>query len=300
MIATTIKNIQDDFLVYLTVEKGLSQNTLLAYKNDINQFLHFYLKQAPTPIEQLKGIDDSQVIRYFENRKISGLKESSLLRSMTSIKSFIEYWEEKIGVVNDRHYPSFKKTLNFPDYLSVEEILRIIDIAANSKLHNERNVLIIKILYGLGLRVSELINLSMNDLDAKEEIIWVKGKGNKDRILPLPTGLMQEVSLYALKKKSGVSNLFLNKNGGSFSRVGIWKLVKSLCFKAGIKRNVYPHIFRHSFATHMLSNGADIRTVQALLGHEDISSTEIYTHLTTEYLKSVVKDCHPHYRNIES
>ena len=295
MTATTVKSIRDEFLIYLAIEKGLSQNTLLAYKNDVNQFLAFYLRQDK--IGQVNGVDSDHVTRYFESKKKSGSKEASLIRSMTSIKSFINYLEEKIGVVKNWEYPSFKKTLNFPDYLSLSEILKIIDIAADSGLQCDRNVLIIKMLYGLGLRVSELVNLSMNDINTQEEIIWIKGKGNKDRILPLPVGMTVEINSYWLKKKNGQNKLFLNKNGTPLSRIGVWKLIKSLCQKTGIKRNVYPHIFRHSFATHMLSNGADIRTVQTLLGHEDILSTEIYTHLTTEHLKSVIRDCHPHYKN---
>ena len=283
--------IRDAFLTYLAVEKGLSDNTLEAYRNDVDQFLLFLKGQG----RESPTITSSQVTHYIEKRKAKGIKEASLIRSITAIKSFIQYREEERGENNNWDYPSFKKALVFPDHLSLDEAKRVIEVASKPGRFSKRNGLIVKMLYGLGLRVSELVNVSASDINVEDEVLWIKGKGNKERLLPLPVGIIQDIQTHSLSQNTLETKLFLNKNRQPLSRVGVWKLVKSLCRQAGIRRNVYPHIFRHSFATHLLANGADIRTVQALLGHEDISSTEIYTHLNSEHLKTVVENCHPHF-----
>jgi len=288
-----------EYLSVLKLERNLSENTIASYKNDITSLLHFLEEKK---IDDPSDISVSNLTDFFKALNNLGLSGTSTARYFSSIKNFFIY----LYTSNYIHHnpverlspPKLAKSL--PVVLTVEEIESILIIPfVNDKL-GLRDKAMLELLYACGTRVSELINLKVSDLFFKDEVIRVFGKGSKERIIPIGRSAIKWVNEYLLKsrpfleKKSKSENiLFLNNRSTKLSRMGVWKIIDKYSKEAGIKKEVHPHTFRHSFATHLLEGGADLRAVQEMLGHSDISTTQIYTHIDRDYIKQVHKDFHP-------
>ena len=284
-----------EFNIYLSIERGLSKNTVEAYIRDL-ETLSFFCKKKPLKIERK---DIIQFINYLNEKKKSS---STQARILSSIKSFYNYliFDNKIKDNPSIEIYSPKLEKKFPVVLSIEEVDKIINSIDLSLDNGERNRTIIECLYSCGLRVSELINLKISEINFSDEYIKVIGKGDKQRITPINKNLITYVKNYIneirSKLKIDTKNsdyLFLNRRGGRISRVLVFNIVKEACKKSGLKKNISPHTFRHSFATHLVEGGADLRAVQEMLGHSNITTTEIYTHLDTKYLKEEMVNFHP-------
>jgi integrase/recombinase XerD len=287
----------EDFLNYLLSEKGLSKNTIQAYERDINRFLKF-VKKRNLNILKIKTKDVEQFLSYLFKQKLSPL---SILRCFSGIKGYYNFLLlenlVKKNPIQEVELPKVSHKL--PEVLTQEEIIKIVETPDETKVTGIRDKAILEVLYGAGLRVSELINLKLNDIFLKEELVRVMGKGGKLRYAPIGKYGVEAVERYLLhsrpllegKKKS--TFLFLNHRGGKLSRMAIWNIVSYYTKLAGISRKVTPHTFRHSFATHLLEAGCDLRALQEMLGHSSIMTTEIYTHIDREKLKEVIKIYHP-------
>jgi integrase/recombinase XerD len=288
-----------EYLTTLKLERNLSSNTVSSYKNDISSLLNF--------LETLGINDPSQVYKkdlnsFFSSLNKTGLSSNSAARYYSSIKGFFRYLfiqnyikENPMEKVSS---PKLKKGL--PLVLSVNEVDSILSRPDTSNALGLRDKALLELLYACGVRVSELLGLKVSDLFFNEEMIRVFGKGSKERLVPIGRSAVKWVKKYLIKSRSMLEKkhksenfLFLNQRGTKLSRMGIWKIVDKYVKDAGIKKEVHPHTFRHSFATHLLEGGADLRAVQEMLGHADISTTQIYTHIDREYIKQMHKDFHP-------
>ncbi len=288
------------FSAYLRLEKSLSQNSCSAYINDVKKLSEYLIneKSKSNPCT-IKREDLSDFVQF--TGKL-GLHPNTQARFISSIKAFYKYLllEDYIEVNPSALLERPKTGRKIPEHLSIHEIDMIISAIDLSITEGQRNKAIIETLYGCGLRVSELINLKLSDVYFNEEYVKITGKGNKQRIVPLGYGASKHLKLYVSTTRNQVpvvkgheDFVFLNNKGKKLSRVMIFIIVKSLCEKAGIKKNVSPHTFRHSFATHLIEGGADLREVQDMLGHESITTTEIYTHIDREYLRENLISYHP-------
>ena len=284
-----------EFNIYLSIERGLSKNTVEAYIRDIKNVSSF-LKKNPLKV---KRIDLIKFINYLNEEKKSSRTQARIL---SSIKSFYNYliFDDKIKENPSIEIYSPKLEKKFPIVLGIKEVDRIIESIDLSLDHGERNRTIVECLYSCGLRVSELINLKISEINFDDEYIKVIGKGNKQRITPINQNLIiyfknyiNEIRSKIKIDKKNTDYLFINRRGKKISRVLVFNIVKEACQKAGIKKNISPHTFRHSFATHLVEGGADLRAVQEMLGHSNITTTEIYTHLDTKYLKEEMTNFHP-------
>ncbi len=288
----------DSFLHYLSVERGLSTNTLEAYSRDLNRFLGFLeAKMRPSPREA----DQSIVAEYLMALRGCGLQPSSIARNFSALKVFYRFLlEEGLCPVNPLEWLSPPKLgRKLPAVLSQEEVERLLQGPDGSLPLGLRDKALLEFLYATGVRVSELIGLKLSHLFLEIGLIRVWGKGSKERIVPLGRKATEVLEDYLqsarplLAKGSSGDFLFLNRRGGQLSRMGVWKILKRYANKTGINKKVSPHTLRHSFATHLLEGGADLRAVQEMLGHADISTTQIYTHLDTHYLLEVHRSFHP-------
>lgn len=288
------------FLYHLRIEKALSENSIDAYNRDIEK-LHEFIdqKQAKISPQEITLLNLQAFIRYLNEL---GLHERSQARIVSGIKSFFKYLllENEIQTDPSELLESPKIGRKLPDFLTIEEIDRILGAIDLSKPFGHRNHAIIETLYSCGLRVSELTNLRLSNLFFSQGFIKVVGKGNKERLVPISPRAMKEINNYLTSARNhqdiapGNENfLFLNRRGKKLTRVMIFTIIKDLCEIAQIKKNVSPHTFRHSFATHLIDGGADLRAVQEMLGHESIITTEIYTHLDREYLRDTILRFHP-------
>ena len=284
-----------NYNIYLSIERSLSKNTVDAYIRDINNLAKFS-KKKPLKIKR----DD--IINYINFLNINKKSTRTQARIISSIKTFYNYliFDEKINQNPSSEIYSPKLEKKLPIVLSTEEIDRIISSFNLSKENSERNRTIIECLYSCGLRVTELVNLKISEINFIDGYIKIIGKGNKQRITPINKKLSTYLKYYIdnirskLKiDKSNSDYLFLNRRGKKISRVLVFNIVKTACQKVGIKKNISPHTFRHSFATHLVEGGADLRAVQEMLGHSNITTTEIYTHLDTNYLKEEMVNYHP-------
>ena len=284
-----------DFQIYLKLEKSLSQNTTNAYVNDVRK-LADYTEKEPKEIN-LKELEDF----IYELNSVY-ISPRSQARIISGIKAFFNYLVLENDVANNPAYllESPKIGQKLPEILSVEEIDLLQSKIDLSKPEGHRNKAIIETLYACGLRVSELVNLKLSNLHFKEGFIIVTGKGSKQRLIPIGETAIHEINYYKEHYRSHLDIktefediLFLNRYGRQLTRVMIFTIIKNLAQDAEIKKNISPHTFRHSFATHLVEGGADLRAVQEMLGHESIITTEIYTHIDREYLKQVVNDFHP-------
>lgn len=293
--------IPDEYHLYLKLEKALSANTIDAYERDL-QKLTVYLSEAHVKPEEAT----TEILRDFIIEISSlGIHPRSQARILSSIKSFYHFLIYKDVIDNDptELLESPKTGLRLPEVLSLKEIDDIVSAIDLSKPEGQRNKAIIEVLYGSGLRVSELIGLQLSKLYMDEGYMLVEGKGSKQRLVPMSPQAMKQIELWKTDrnlldiKKGNEDCLFLNRRGSKLTRDMIFKIVKELALLAGIRKNVSPHTFRHSFATHLLENGANLRAIQQLLGHESITTTEIYTHIDVHFLRQTVLECHPFYRD---
>lgn len=292
------KSAKKEFSSHLQFERGLSRNTVQAYVRDLGLLIGFAeerdLKVLGVRLQDLEACIKSQLD--------AGKSHRSVARMISSWKAFYLYLilEGLLSEDPTALLEAPKLGAYLPEVLSIDEIDRMMTCIELGKPSGHRDRAIIETLYGCGLRVSELTGLEMNHLHPDERYIQVTGKGNKQRLVPIHKEALHHLMLYLsecrsqLKVKTDSKHLvFLNLRGGALSRVSVFQLVKRLAESAGISKNVSPHTFRHSFATHLVQNGADLRVVQELLGHESILTTEIYTHLDRKHLAAVVKKYHP-------
>lgn len=289
-----------DFSAYLRFERNFSDNTIDAYVRDLKKlrdFAEFELGEVPP--EQITYENLQEFMFQHSKRKVN---ERTQARWVSSFKAFFKYLvEEEIRQDNPATLLEGPKLgLYLPDTLSFADVEKIIAAIDKSTDLGKRNQCIIEVLYGCGLRVSELIDLKISDINFKEEYLKVHGKGDKVRFIPLAKytakllkNYLENVRIHYKVTKKSQDHVFLNSRGSSMSRVIVFIIIKELAEKAGIHKNISPHTFRHSFATHLLQNGADLRYIQEMLGHSSITTTEIYTHLKNEELREVILNYHP-------
>ena len=295
----TWKNLLNDYLIYLKIERGLSENSIKSYSYDIKNLLSYINKyNSKLSLKQC----DKQFMQEFIYEISKNINSRSQSRLLSSLKSFFNYlvFEGYNNISPMELIESPKIVTKLPDVLSIEEIKLLIKNSELNKNHGIRNSAILETLYGSGLRVSELINLKLSDIHYDDKLLLIQGKGNKQRLVPLGSISESKVSNYVnnyriLKKVKKNSNdiVFLNRNGKKLTRAMIFNIVKEAQNKSNIKKTVSPHTFRHSFATHLLENGADLRSIQIMMGHENITTTEVYTHLDTKHLSKTLNKFHP-------
>lgn len=286
------------FLEYSRLERGLSDNSIQAYKRDINKLAEFSHEIEKHP-EDLALRDLQHFIRWLNEL---GLAARSQARLISGIKAFYKYLilEDLVRDDPTELLEAPKIGLKLPEVLSKEEIDRIIAAIDLSKPEGTRNKAIIETLYSCGLRVSELISLQVSNLYEDDGFLRVIGKGDKERLVPVGSDALKYIKIYceSVRNHQDIASghediLFLNRRGRQLTRVMIFHIVKDLCARAQISKNISPHTFRHSFATHLVDGGADLRAIQEMLGHESITTTEIYTHLDRDYLRSAIMEFHP-------
>ena len=288
----------DSYYSYLAVIKGLSKNTLESYIRDCKKFI-FYLKKDN--VFELSKIKHSHILDFLTQLKYKKSKPRTIARYIVSIKQFFKYLLIEKIITEDPtiNIRTPKLSVSLPDILSLQEIEQLLESPDDSTNIGQRDSTMLEVLYGTGIRVSELINLELNGLNFDLGYIMVMGKGSKERIVPLGSIALRKVKSYieygrnALLKDKSSDYLFLNRNGKRMTRQGFWKNLRQYVIKSGINKTVTPHTIRHTFATHLLERGADLRTIQILLGHSDISSTQIYTHIDVKRLKDIHAKHHP-------
>jgi integrase/recombinase XerD len=288
------------FQAYLKLEKGLSENSIEAYSRDIDKLRQYADIQVIKLNPESVSLADLRLFIAWVNEL--GMIPSSQARILSGIKSFYKYLLIEDIIKNDpaELLESPKKQRKLPDTLSYLDINKLIEAIDLSRPDGARNKAIIEVLYSCGLRVSELTELKLSNLYLDIEFIKVVGKGSKERLVPIGGEAVKalkiwigDVRVHTAIKRGEEDLVFLNRRGSRLSRVYIFMLIKQLAEMAGIKKSISPHTLRHSFATHLVEGGADLRAVQEMLGHESITTTEIYTHLDREYLKTIITDFHP-------
>ena len=297
----------EDFSNFLKFEKNFSGNTLDAYMRDVRKLESFTISELDNLSPE--NITYENLQEYIYQLSKNRISERSQARAISSIKAFFKFLlEDDYRTDNPATLLEGPKLgLYLPDTLSEEDINRIITCIDNSTDIGKRNKCILEVLYGCGLRVSELIDLKISNINFKESYIMVEGKGEKTRLVPLANTTAEFIRSYihTVRNKTKINKkyedtLFLNNRGTNMSRVIVFIIIKELTQKAGISKSISPHTFRHSFATHLLQNGADLRFIQEMLGHSSITTTQVYTHLKTEELRDVILNFHPRNRNITS
>lgn len=293
------KNYRKLFNDYLKLERGLSKNTILSYEFDLTKFQQYINDSHPEV--QVENIDED-IVRSFIYEVSELIAPSTQSRILSSLKSFFDFLLLEKYI--DKHPVIFielpRQGRKLPDVLSMEEIDSMIAYIDLSKSEGMRNKAMLETLYSCGLRVSELINLKISDLYFEEGFILITGKGNKQRFVPISDSAVKWILLYKedVRKHLKINPfyedmLFLSRRGSQLTRAMVFTIVKELSIMAGIRKKVSPHTFRHSFATHLLENGADLRSIQLMLGHESITTTEIYMHIDRKRLREVVNQYHP-------
>lgn len=284
---------------HLLIERGIAQNTLESYGRDLRRFLLFV--QEEKKLTDVSKITEGIIIEYLTRIRDEGLAANSMNRSLAALRGFYKHLlREKVISENPLANIELAKVwMKLPDTLSKEEIKSVLEQPGTQSANAIRDTAMLELLYATGIRVSELINLTMNSMNWQVGFLIAMGKGSKERVVPVGKIAYDCLRRYVdevrpkLMQKKITDVLFLNRFGGKFTRQGLWKIVAGYAKKAGLEKRVYPHTFRHSFASHMLEGGADLRTVQVMLGHSDISTTQIYTHITRERLKEVHHKYHP-------
>ncbi|SVA01744.1 uncharacterized protein METZ01_LOCUS54598 [marine metagenome] len=290
----------EDYLTMLRVEKNLSTNSITSYKTDLKRYINFlFNKESIQDLNSIRQIHIRNFIRYLNDQNLSS---ASINRSFSSIRSYHKYLsgEERISHNPTQLLEAPKISKKLPKVLSIQEVDVIINSVKLEESMGYRDKAILETLYSAGLRVSELCALEMNNILFDSAMLRVVGKGNKERYVPLGSKAIKLINDYCkyirsllINKKKTDGNVFLSKNGKKLTRMTIFNIMKKWTQISGINKDISPHTFRHSFATHLLEGGADLRAVQEMLGHSDISTTQIYTHLDNEYLKEVHRTFHP-------
>lgn len=290
----------EEYIIYLKIERGLSANTVTSYKRDIEKYLTFLMEKK---ITQLDEVSRFEILDFLQTLRQSGAADNSIIRMVSSLRKFHQYVKRESIVSDDpmQLIDTPKKASTLPKAISPQAVEQLLEAPDTTTPLGVRDRTILELMYATGLRISELVNLKLSDMHLTMGFIQTMGKGEKERIIPLGEIASQWLDHYLdgarvyLQDQSAETSeyVFLNSRGKGLSRQGVWKKVKQLALEAGIDQNVTPHTLRHSFATHLLENGADLRMVQELLGHADISTTQIYTHITKTRLKQVYSDYHP-------
>ena len=297
-----MNNISVGFKNFMRIDKGLSDNTIEAYLDDVSA-LEEYISNSGKSLLTVTIEDIPDFLHYLNEKK--NLNESSQARRLSGIRAFYKYllYEDLIPYNPFDLIESPKLARKLPQILSFEEIERMGNAFDLSKQENFRNKAIIETLYACGLRVSELVNLKISNLHFRQKFIKVTGKGNKQRLIPIGKYARKLITIYINTirvhlpiQKEHEDYIFLNRRGRQLTRVYVFSMIKQIVKDAGIEKEVSPHTFRHSFATHLLEGGADLRSIQMMLGHESITTTEIYTHINREYLVDTILSFHPRYK----
>jgi integrase/recombinase XerD len=285
----------DRFIDFYWLTTGASKNTLSAYRSDLKIFSKWLNNNS------LIDVDKKQIQDYFSYRKDSNISASTQSRMLTCLHSFYQYLSDKqnlkIDPTEQLDYPKLEKKL--PIFLNVQEVERLLEAPNSKSLFGQRDRAMLELLYSCGLRVSELINLSYHNINLKDEFIRIHGKGNKERLLPMGEIAIDYLTKYelnsrpALLKNGQSDSYFLSNRGSAMSRQNFFYIIKDYASKAGIEKPLSPHSLRHAFATHLVQKGADLRSVQLMLGHSDISSTQLYTHIQNAQLKAQHQKHHP-------
>src|SRR5574341_219475 len=298
-IPSSLASQSESYLAAISLRRGLSRNTLASYRMDLSNYLAFLHKSG---IRSLTEVSPENIHSYIANLSGRKLKAASIARKLSTIRGFHRYLVEAGKTESDPtlNLESPKTSRPLPSVLDYEsEVKKLLEQPDLSTFLGKRDKALLEFLYGCGLRISEAINLKLSDLALRERFIVVMGKGSKQRVVPMGKEAAFWIKNYLVKRRAKLAKghsqnfVFLNQHGRKLSRMGAWKILKSYVKKAGITKQVHPHTLRHSFATHLLQGGADLRTVQELLGHADISTTEIYTHVDSRYLNQVHKTYHP-------
>lgn len=293
-----IQRYQDLFIDYLISERGYSKNTVESYSRELIRFVDFLNDRIDNDVNK---ITQSHIIDYLKYLEELGLDRRSQHHNMVVVRQFFKF------LLRERYISSNpaalidipKMKMSLPEYLTIEEVELLLSQPDLSDKLGVRDAAILEIMYSAGLRASEVCELKTTDINLDAGFVRVFGKGSKERLVPIGQKAIQKIKNYIdnarlLILKNRLSDyLFLNKNGKKLSRVGLWKILKHYALMAGIKKDIYPHILRHSFASHLIQNGADLRAVQEMLGHSDISTTQIYTHLDTRRIVEMYKKFHP-------
>ncbi len=294
-----LNHLVEQFLDHLSVEKNLSGNTIDAYRHDIERYAAYLTRHG---CQGMTDVNSRHVSEFVQQLDALGLEAKSIARNLSAVRTFHKFLinEEIMETDPAEHFemPKLPKTL--PAVLTADEVARVLEQPDTLTFLGIRDRAMTELLYACGLRISELLSMKTNQLMQDAEIVRVFGKGSKERIVPVGKIALEWAAHYLEKARpqlirsgSSADELFLNANGRKMSRMGFWKILKKYVAMAGIEKEVTPHTFRHSFATHLLEGGADLRVVQELLGHADISTTQIYTHIDREYLKEVHRTYHP-------
>ncbi len=300
---TDINDVKQRFLGHLTLEKGMSANTAQAYSDDVDKLVR-YFADAGVGIEHATTDDLERFVCTLQD---VGIQPRSQARIISGVKGFYKFLRMEGYMDNDPTELLLTPKIgrHLPEVLTVEEIDRMIDCIDMSKAEGQRNRAIIETLYGCGLRVSELVTLKLSQLYVDERYLVIQGKGNKQRIVPISPVAIEQIALYLEQTRSrqvaqrgNEDILFLNRRGAMLTRQMIFLIVKQLCELAGIRKVISPHTLRHSFATHLLEGGANLRAIQQMLGHESITTTEIYVHIDRSRLRDEILQHHP--RNVSS
>ncbi|WP_027107300.1 site-specific tyrosine recombinase XerD [Ligilactobacillus ceti] len=292
-----MEQILNDYLHYLKVERGLSANTVASYRNDLQTFALYLAEQNLS----YQSVTKDDVLAYLQKEMDTGKTNATIIHRITSLRKFYQYLvQDQIVTQNPMLLiDTPKKQQHLPEVLTTKEVETLLNTPNTGQALGMRDRAILEVMYATGLRVSEIVNLKLNDLHLSLGIIQTIGKGQKERIIPIGDVAIHWLEQYLqlsrpkLLKNKRSPYLFLNFHGNQLTRQGIWKNLKKQVQQAGITKEVSPHTLRHSFATHILENGADLRIVQELLGHADISTTQIYTHLSKRRLAEIYNQAHP-------
>jgi integrase/recombinase XerD len=290
--------ILDQYLHYLIIEKGLSKNTIEAYRHGLNRFFDHLRRKG---IQEIGSVGKFDIRAFLLALKGKGLSTKTVVRDLSAIRTFFRFLiQEEIleaNPVEEIESPKMAKTL--PEILTLKEVEQLLEQPDLRTPLGVRDRAMLEVLYATGMRVSELVHLSVNQVNLESGYVVIYGKGSKERMVPLGSEAMKWVTLYLQTTRQRLAKgkeshfLFINRSGRGMSRQRFWKNIKNYGLKAGLRKRITPHLLRHSFASHLLERGADLRSVQMMLGHVDISTTQIYTHVTGERLKKIHQRYHP-------
>jgi len=286
-----MKDYLQDFILYISSERGLAHNTIESYRRDIDFFLLFSNVSTPDKVTR------NHIVDFLANLKSKGQASSSIYRAFISIKVFFRFLRRENIIEDDITYymDTPRQWEIIPEVLSALEVDRLLQQPDVVDSKGARDKTVLEILYASGLRVSELCGLGVYDID--ESFLRVKGKGDKERLVPIGSKALEALDYYLLNFRGTVKDnkepLFINSRGKRIDRVAVWRMIKNYAKEAGITKNISPHTMRHSFATHLLDNGADLRIIQEMLGHTNIATTDRYTHISSQHLQDAFNKCHP-------